>query len=65
MELKAFVSEWLDRIPEFEVEPGFIPQVVFDPRGMARAAAVTSPFGGLPASCGHPFVSGFMRARGA
>jgi hypothetical protein len=28
MGLEAFVSEWLKRIPEFEVEPGFTPSIV-------------------------------------
>jgi cytochrome P450 len=29
MELTLVVNEWLSRIPEFEVEPGFTPEINF------------------------------------
>lgn len=37
MELKALVREWLNRIPEFEVGPSFIPSIVHEPRGLDHA----------------------------
>ena len=37
--LEAFIGEWLDRIPDFEVEPGFVPRIIHD-RGIARPRAV-------------------------
>lgn len=45
MELKAFISAWLDKIPEFEVEPGFIPKTIFDARDLARPSAVPLRWG--------------------
>jgi hypothetical protein len=40
MELKALVREWLNRIPEFEVGPSFIPSIVYEPRGLTTLDAL-------------------------
>jgi len=31
---KALVGEWLNSIPEFELEPGFKPSILHHPRGL-------------------------------
>jgi cytochrome P450 len=36
LEMDAFLTEWLDRIPEFELKPGFTPMVVHKPTSVTH-----------------------------
>jgi cytochrome P450 len=36
LEMDAFLSEWLDRIPDFELKPGFTPTVVHKPTSVTH-----------------------------
>ena len=47
MELAVFVTEWLRRIPNFQVEPGFVPEVIY--RNVFTLAS-------LPLQWGHELV---------
>jgi cytochrome P450 len=40
LELATLVAEWLRRIPDFEVAPGFAPSIVHEPRGLTRLEAL-------------------------
>jgi cytochrome P450 len=36
LEMDAFLTEWLTRIPDFEVKPGFTPMVVHKPTSVTH-----------------------------
>jgi len=58
LELVVMLSEWLRRIPEFELEPGFTAEILFDHAGRLislpqrwEAACGPSDFSPVQASC--------------
>ena len=40
LEIAEFVSEWLGRIPQFELEPGFAPAIVHKPTGVSHLGSL-------------------------
>jgi cytochrome P450 len=40
LEMATFVTEWLSRIPQFELEPGFVPAVVHQPTGVTHLGSL-------------------------
>ncbi|HET7075245.1 MAG TPA: cytochrome P450 [Mycobacterium sp.] len=40
LEIAAFVGEWLSRIPQFELEPGFTPAIVHKPTGVTHLGSL-------------------------
>ena len=40
LEMAAFVTEWLSRIPQFELEPGFAPAIVHKPTGVTHLGSL-------------------------
>ena len=40
LEMDAFVTEWLSRIPQFELEPGFAPAIVHQPTGVTHLGSL-------------------------
>ena len=40
MELSLIVAEWLRRIPEFKLQPGFVPEIVCDRSTTFRLATL-------------------------
>jgi cytochrome P450 len=40
LEIADFVTEWLGRIPQFELEPGFVPAIVHKPTGVSHLGSI-------------------------
>jgi cytochrome P450 len=40
LEIAEFVTEWLGRIPQFELEPGFVPAIVHKPTGVSHLGSI-------------------------
>jgi cytochrome P450 len=40
LEMAEFVTEWLSRIPQFELEPGFAPAIVHQPTGVTHLGSL-------------------------
>jgi len=40
LEIAEFVTEWLRRVPQFELEPGFAPTIVHKPTGVSHLGSL-------------------------
>jgi len=45
LEMVAFLTEWLSRVPPFELQPGFTPTVVHQPTGVTHLASLLLRWG--------------------